>query len=226
MRIKCFFFLILLLIEMGCVSAGILAVQPPAQLDGQQILKNVRETYKDVESVKANFSQELFISLTDEIQKSEGNLSLQSPDKFCLIYEEPEKQTIVSNGEKVWFYDIEMEQVIIREAIVVDPALNPLTILTQIEEKYEAQSKGEAKVDDKECFQLLLVAADSVSAPAVKEMTIWVDETNWFIRQFQIYNENGDYTVYTLRRIELNPDLEEEKFKFEIPKNVEIIDET
>lgn len=201
-------------------------VHADAQPTASDILTNVQKTYQDVVALTADFEQILAIALTDEIQESTGALVLQSPDKFYMSYEEPDRQQIVSNGEKVWFHDLEMEQVIIRDASMIDPTLNPMYFLTHVKDDYEAELSGEEEIDGKACYHLILISKHLEQAPTFERMDIWVSQKDWVVRQFQVFNINNDYTTYTLKDIKLNPELEAKQFEFEVPDNVEVIDET
>lgn len=204
-------------------------ISPKAQADdisSAQILKNVQSIYTDVKAIKARFEQTLFISLTEDTQVSKGTLLLQRPDLFHLDYSEPEPQLLISNGTKVWFYDSMMEQVIIRSAAVIDPTLNPLYFLMHVEDDYQSELIRSEKVAGRDCFLLKLTRKSDNAADGLEEMELWISQKQWLVRQFRVFNRNGDYTTYTLFDMELNPSPDTSKFEFSIPPGIEIIDES
>ncbi len=197
-----------------------------AQSTADEILLKVQDTYKNVITLSADFQQALSIALTDEVQKSEGTFILHAPEQFYMEYEAPEKQKVISDGQKVWIYDQEMKQVIIRSAEVIDPTLNPLYFLSHVNDDYLAELKDEVKVDGKTCWHLILKVKEKNDASVIRKMEVWADKNDCQVRQFQIFNANDDYTTYTLKKVKINPPLKTDQFAFLIPKGVEVIDET
>ncbi|MBS1214133.1 MAG: outer rane lipoprotein carrier protein LolA, partial [Proteobacteria bacterium] len=62
-------------------------------------------------SLSADFSQVQVDEKGVPGRKSNGVFYLQRPGKFRWDYQQPYRQEIVSNGGKVWFYDVDLEQV-------------------------------------------------------------------------------------------------------------------
>lgn len=80
------------------------------------------------QTLEARFSQELF---GDEpgrgpLDESSGKLTLKRPGKFRWDYTEPYEKTIVADGERLWIYEADLEQVIVRasdDSIAANPAM-------------------------------------------------------------------------------------------------------
>ena len=95
-------------------------------------------------NLQAEFTQ---TSLSEEgraIQTSHGIFYLQKPGKFRWNYQRPYAQQIVSKDGKVWFYDADLEQVIIKkidQTIGDTPALL-LSGSVNLGEKYTITSQG------------------------------------------------------------------------------------
>ena len=191
-----------------------------------EILQRVKQTYSNVQTMSADFDQILQLSLTDEQQKSKGKLLLEKPDHFRLIYVEPENQTLISDGAKVWFYNADLEQVIIRGIDAVDATLNPLYFLTHVQEDYLTELAGEEKIDKKDCYHLNLERKKDSTKAALERMEIWVSREKSYVVQIRVHNSNNDYTTYTLKNISLNPGVKASDFQFKIPEGTEVIDES
>jgi len=77
-------------------------------------------------SFQADFRQRSSNSTGDRTQESSGTLYLQKPGRFRWDYREPNHQLIVSDGAKIWLYDVELEQVTVKtvdESLSMTPAL-------------------------------------------------------------------------------------------------------
>ncbi|MCW8956289.1 MAG: outer membrane lipoprotein chaperone LolA [Gammaproteobacteria bacterium] len=66
-------------------------------------------------TMQASFRQELHDNHGFLLQESAGQFSLQRPGKFIWDYVLPYEQKIISNGNKIWIYDSELEQVSVKK---------------------------------------------------------------------------------------------------------------
>lgn len=64
-----------------------------------------------VQSLTAEFTQELWTADHELLQTETGTLSLLRPNRFRWTYREPTELTVVADGEKLWIYDVELAQV-------------------------------------------------------------------------------------------------------------------
>ena len=96
--------------------AGLLAVAG-ARADPVDTL---REFARDVKSGRANFIQT--VSSPDGAKKktSSGSFEFSRPNRFRFAYSKPFEQLIVSDGQKVWLHDVDLNQVSVR---LLDQAL-------------------------------------------------------------------------------------------------------
>lgn len=96
--------------------AGLLAVTG-AQADAVDTL---REFARDVKSGRAHFTQT--VSSPDGAKKktSSGSFEFSRPNRFRFAYSKPFEQLIVSDGQKVWLHDVDLNQVSVR---LLDQAL-------------------------------------------------------------------------------------------------------
>jgi len=89
-------------------------------------------------NLQAEFTQTSLDEAGKVIQTSHGDFYLQQPGKFRWNYKQPYEQQIVSKNGKVWFYDADLEQLIIKkidQSIGDTPALL-LSGSVDLNEKY------------------------------------------------------------------------------------------
>ncbi|TXL00520.1 outer membrane lipoprotein carrier protein LolA [Methylococcaceae bacterium HT1] len=89
-------------------------------------------------NIQAKFTQVSLDELGKVMQTSQGDFYLQQPGKFRWNYNKPYEQQIVSKDGKVWFYDADLEQLIIKkidQSIGDTPALL-LSGSVDLNEKY------------------------------------------------------------------------------------------
>jgi outer membrane lipoprotein carrier protein len=100
------------LLALLCAVAGVGHAQQPAAgvpPDGLTILESF---LTEVRSLTADFTQE---TVTVEPQRllatDTGTLALERPNRFRWSSEKPTELIVVADGESVWTYDVELEQI-------------------------------------------------------------------------------------------------------------------
>jgi len=92
----------------GLVFAAALAFAGAAHADAADSL---RDFVRDVKSGRANFTQT--VSSPDGARKktSQGTFEFVRPNRFRFAYTKPFEQLIVADGQKVWIFDADLNQV-------------------------------------------------------------------------------------------------------------------
>jgi len=100
-----------------------LSLASQAETTPQSRLKSF---FDSARTLQAEFTQVQLDESGRPKQESKGTFYLQRPGKFRWDYAKPYKQEIVSAGGKVWFYDVDLEQVTAKklgQAVGSTPAL-------------------------------------------------------------------------------------------------------
>lgn len=99
---------------------------------------NQLQTFTDgLDSFSADFTQSAYDPQGRLEETSSGILRLSKPNLLHWKYTEPFPQLIVADGQRVWSYDIELEQITVREQSDAQ-AQSPLTLLTDPEKLYKS----------------------------------------------------------------------------------------
>ena len=69
---------------------------------------------KDLRSLDGQFVQQVFNAQGEASERSEGRISLKTPRQFRWEYQQPFPQLIVADGDHLWLYDPDLEQVTVR----------------------------------------------------------------------------------------------------------------
>lgn len=93
------------------VGASLMGWAACAQADGVETL---RAFVKDVQSGRGAFTQVVTSPDGKRVRKSAGSLEFQRPNKFRFTYQTPAEQVIVGDGQKVWLWDADLNQVTVR----------------------------------------------------------------------------------------------------------------
>lgn len=93
----------------AAVSAcALLFASGAARADGVDTLKGF---IRDVKTGSAPFTQTVTSSDNAKKKVSSGTFSFSRPNRFRFAYAKPFEQTIVADGQKVWIYDADLNQV-------------------------------------------------------------------------------------------------------------------
>ena len=71
--------------------------------------------FSGLKTLSANFEQSVQNSQLNAVEHASGTLWIERPGKFRWNYDKPYLQEIVSNGDKIWIYDADLEQVTIKK---------------------------------------------------------------------------------------------------------------
>jgi outer membrane lipoprotein carrier protein len=103
---------------------------------------SLRAFVRDVKAGQSSFTQTVTSPDGAKQKLSSGSFSFARPNRFRFDYAKPYAQTIVSDGQKVWFHDPDLNQVTVRP---VSDALGstPVALLTgnSIEKSFELKSQ-------------------------------------------------------------------------------------
>ena len=92
--------------------AVVLAVPLAARADPVETL---RSFVRDVKSGRSQFTQTVTSPDGAKKKTSSGSFEFARPNRFRFAYAKPFEQTIVGDGEKVWIYDADLNQVSARK---------------------------------------------------------------------------------------------------------------
>jgi outer membrane lipoprotein carrier protein len=180
--------------------------------------ERLREFMNDVRSLEANFSQTLYDENQMLLEESRGTVSLKRPGKFRWDYAEPYPQVIVADGEKVWVYDGELEQVTIRpleEAAGNTPAML-LSSEGSLEESFSVSDLGES---ESLAWVALSPKDDEASFSLVKLGFAGSD-----LAVMELMDNFGQTTRLRFSEVRKNQTIDPQVFSLDVPEGVDVIE--
>jgi len=172
---------------------------------------------KGITSISANFDQQVFGPNKSKSKSSQGSLALKAPRQFRWETTSPFKQLIVADGEKVWIYDVDLEQVTVR-AQGTEEAHSPLTVLTdlsQLDRDFTTSEQG----DQDGLTWLRLKSKDK--EPQFDYCDLGFDTSG--LARMRFADTLGDTTEIRFSDWQRNPKLKPDAFTFTPPKGVDVI---
>lgn len=192
-----------------------LAVSALTAMAGDRAKLN--EFFTQVNTMQAQFNQEVFDDKGKLRQKSTGSVFLSRPGRFSWEYRAPEPHRIVADGKNVWVHDVELDQVTVKpmsQALSAAPVgllLNKQPVEQQFRVTDLEPSGG------MEWFNLVPHRRDSdftamdlgVTARGIQEMIL--------------RDKFGQETKIRFSGMSINPNIPPNRFQFTPPAGVDVI---
>ena len=173
----------------------------------------------DFTSLEANFVQRLINENGEELEKTEGLLFLQQPGKFHWSYQIPYTQKIISDGDVLWVFDEDLEQVTIKEMgnIIEQTPAGIILGNNSLELHFVQVNMG--VIDG---FDWIELTPRDVEAQ-YNNIRLGFDQKN--LGMMIIVDNLGQTTRIDFSGVKKNTELSSTLFNLEIPDNVDVIDE-
>lgn len=148
---------------------------------------------------------------------SEGEMWLSRPALFRWEYGGDFPETIVADGERIWLYDISLEQITLKDqsSLASDSPLTLLTDLSRLDEQFEVRDLG---VND----GLAYVELRSITQDAEFDRLL-LGIQGQELKLIAMEDAFGLRTEIRLQSSSRNPEIPAEFFDFQPPANVDIV---
>ena len=193
----------------------ILLLALPAQAGGIDQLKTFLETTK---SARGTFVQSVANKSGRKPQQSAGSFAMMRPGKFRWHYEKPYPQLLVSDGEKLWSFDPDLNQVAVKKlgrALGSSPAA--LLAGGDLDGHFVLKDAGQAE-------GIEMVDATPKAADGTFER-VRIGLKDNLPRIMEIRDSFGQVTTLIFGEFVSNPTLPKDQFKFVPPKGADVVGE-
>lgn len=185
--------------------------------NGREQLQNF---FREVQSLKASFTQALLDAQGEPLQVTSGTVWLQRPGKFRWDYREPFPQLIVSNGNKVYLYDVDLEQVTVRP---LDDALGNTPVLLLAGNEPLEKNFTVKELDPSEGLAWVELEPKAEDLVGFERMQFGFAGNQ--LKAMQMADNLGQITRLRFSDGERNVDIDANLFEFTPPKGVDVIGE-
>ncbi|WP_092389683.1 outer membrane lipoprotein chaperone LolA [Halopseudomonas salegens] len=190
------------------------------QADSQaEAAAELNRLLSSAETLQADFSQMTRSASGDSLQETTGQVTLQRPGKFVWHTAPPLEQVLVSDGEQIWLYDPDLMQVTVQQ---MDPRLThtPALLLSgdvsTLAENFDIHVEDSGSVVD---FTLIPKASDTLFEEL--RLSFWDGKIN----DMQLNDPIGQRTNILFSDVQINPEVDDDAFTFDIPEGVDVISE-
>ncbi len=193
--------------------------------DGLESLENFVKTVK---SGRAEFTQVVTSPPKEgqaaRVKTSTGSFEFQRPSKFKFLYKKPFEQSIVADGQILWLYDVDLNQVTARKQSVVLGS-TPAALIAAAPDLRALQADFTLQAaPDKDGLQWVS------ATPKAKDgqlQTVRVgfkaDGKTTELAALEILDSFGQRSVMTFAKVEVNPALAPDSFQFKPPAGADVV---
>ncbi|KMZ12389.1 Outer membrane lipoprotein carrier protein LolA [Candidatus Burkholderia humilis] len=144
---------------------------------------------------------------------SSGTFMFARPGKFVWSYEKPYSQILQADGDKLYVYDKDLNQVTVRTL-----GASPAAILfgsNDLEKNFTLRDAGEKGGID--WLELTPKAKDT------QFETVGIGFKDGNLQAMELHDVFGNVTLLTFSNIQKNPPIKSDTFKFNVPKGADVI---
>ncbi|WP_415884481.1 outer membrane lipoprotein chaperone LolA [Neptuniibacter sp. QD72_48] len=197
----------------ACLIAGTSVAM--AATDGANKLNELLQGY---DSFSAKFEQVTLAENGREAQKTEGSLLLAKPNRFRWETQQPFPQEIVSDGEYIWIYDPDLEQVTQRAADTQQDSAPALILNGQIGELQKTYAVRLIEDTGSEQIFDLKPLSDQYSFSRIR-----LAFAGNVISELMLEDSLGQRTSVVFAEQTLNPEVTNQSFYFRVPEGTDVI---
>jgi outer membrane lipoprotein carrier protein len=213
--------------QCGALAFGLVCAS--AWADGLSALETFLKT---ASSGRAGFTQVVTSppreGQASRVRSSSGTFEFQRPGRFRFVYCKPMPQTIVADGQTLWLYDPDLNQVTVRaqaSALGSTPAalIAAAADLRALQADYQL-----ANAPEQDGVQWVL-ATPRVRDGQVQTVRVGLREVEESGRKLaelaalEIVDSFGQRSVLTFNKVQLNVSLPAETFRFKAPAGADVI---
>lgn len=178
------------------------------------------EILAGIESLKAGFDQRVYDREQRLIQEVSGEMHLQRPGKFRWETGDPYPQVILTDGELVWLYDLDLEQITI-QTLEDKLANTPAILLSGDKAMIEAAFSVVGEVDAKDSSVARFVLMPKTEGYSFTEFSVEFKAGS--LMGLELKDKLGQKTLIEFTELQKNQSLPPSLFILNPPEGVDII---
>lgn len=189
-----------------------------AEQRAAEMAADLSTRYDGIEGMRLRFVQTASSAFMDTDERYSGLLTFT--DNEYLI--ETSNQTIVTDGITTWVHNLGEAQVIINDFVEDETAFSLTRFLRSFSDEYRSSWEGTESLGGAIHDRLRLIPTDDFAD--FRQVDLWIRQSDTLVTRLIAVDLNDVRMVFDLSAIEVNPDLPDNLFSFEMPENVDVVD--
>jgi outer membrane lipoprotein carrier protein len=196
-----------------------------AQADG---LHSLEVFVKTVSSGRAEFRQVVTTPAREgqgvRSKASSGTFEFARPNRFKFIYKKPFEQSIVADGQTLWLYDVDLNQVTARKQSQVLGS-TPAALIAAAPDLQALRADFSLTAAPEQDGLQWVLASPKAKDGQLQSIRVGfrVSEKQTELAVLEILDSFGQRSVLTFSKVEANPRLAGDAFQFKPPPGADVI---
>ena len=202
----------------GAASAAPVPAAKPAAAATASARSQLDAFTRGLKGLDGNFTQQVYDPNGRKSDSSAGSVRLSAPRQFRWEYRQPAPQLIVADGDHIWIYDPELEQVTVRQQSLAEQD-SPLSVLidpTELDRQYRVSEGGRAGG-----LNWLVLAPRKTDEAPFQRARLGFGAAG--LAQMELTDGLGQRTVIGFSQWKRNPAFPRGTFRFTPPKGVDVV---
>jgi outer membrane lipoprotein carrier protein len=178
----------------------------------------LKEFTRDAKTGRAAFTQTVTSPDGAKTKTSSGSFEFARPNRFRFAYAKPYEQVIVGDGEKVWLYDVDLQQASVR---AMDQALGatPAALLAGASLEKDFELKAQPSAGGLDWAQ----AVPRIKTEAIGFQSLRVGFKGKTLAAIELVDSFGQRSLLAFSDVAINVATAPDAFRFTPPKGVEVL---
>jgi outer membrane lipoprotein carrier protein len=205
--------------------AVLVALSLPPALQAQTmpsldtVLREVEKRYTAAQ-FSAEFLQESTIRAMEITDFASGRIYVRYPGMMRWEYEKPERQAIITDGQKLWVYRPQDNQVLTGSAPVFFRDGTGASFLSDIRLVRQKFTITLHPPEGENLYELRMVPRESTLS--ISQVRLFITPRTYTIARIVTLNDYGDDTRIDIINTQFNVELSPSLFTFEIPPGADV----
>ncbi len=197
---------------------GLLLIMGVTQVNADTSSDLLQEKLNSLRTMNANFTQ-VVKAKNRELSHSSGTMALSRPGRFRWQTISPMEQIVVADGQRLWIYDIDLEQVSVKKQEKSVGGTAGLFLSGYNETVANDFAVTVQEKDNKVLFDL------NAKSNHANFQRVKLTFEGAALRGISLYDQLGQITDVTLNQVKVNPKLAAALFQFKAPKGVDVVEQ-
>ena len=197
--------------------------QPVAE--EKDLLRLIQKQYQSIRSFSGRFIQTSHrVDTETGPKKAEGLVSYKRPGKMRWLYEAPEEQLLVTNGQTMWLYDPLLENVTVQklQKITEGTALSFLLGLGNLQADFIHREISKNLLSGQDGLIVELEPNKSTANLAFIQLNVHPETYN--LQTIALMDQQDNYRTIQLMNMKYNLEIEDNFFEFTVKNDMEVIE--
>jgi outer membrane lipoprotein carrier protein len=187
----------------------------------EAIVDSLQKNYDATADFTADFRQETEVKNLNRTLKASGKMSFKRPGRMLWLYEEPKGQFVLADGNHLYFYQPEQNQVIkspLKNAFRGDIPLSFLLGLGNLKKDFNATLKAS------EANQNILRLEPKGEAGGYTEILLGVSKATSDIQWVSVRDAANNLTTLRFANMRKGVGLKDSLFQVQVPKGADVVE--